>query len=73
MRVDDVAGNGHGMYYSPRHAIPSNSRHEGLKCVSMTWRAIFACPYSALRGDAVLVAALAVAPHEEHVAVSDAV
>ena len=29
---------------SPRHRMPFSSRNEGLKCVSMTWRAISGRP-----------------------------
>jgi hypothetical protein len=38
---------GRGRYRSPRHRMPYNSRNEGLKCVSMTWRVVFAGPCSA--------------------------
>jgi len=41
MRVDDVAGNLPGRYCSPRHRMLFISRHEGSKCVSITWLAIF--------------------------------
>ena len=37
MRVDDVAGNGPGIYCSPRHRMPFNSRNEGSKRVLATW------------------------------------
>ena len=30
---------------SPRHRMPFNSPNEGLKCVSMTWRAMVVCPW----------------------------
>ena len=46
MRVDDVAGNNPGRYRSPRYRMPVLSRHEGSKCVSITWRAIPARPCS---------------------------
>jgi len=36
---------GPARYLSPRYAMPSNSISEGSKCVSITWRAISACPY----------------------------
>ena len=39
MRVDDVAGNGHGRFCSPRHRMIS--RHVGSKCLSMLRQAIF--------------------------------
>ena len=34
-----------GGYCAPRHRMPFNFlRNDGSKCVSMTWRAMFACP-----------------------------
>jgi hypothetical protein len=54
------------MHVTKCHRMPSNSRNEGPKRVSMTWRATFACPYclAAVRGraarcDITLSAALA--------------
>jgi len=41
MPVDGVASTGLGRYCSPRHRIACKSKNEGLKCVSMTWRAIW--------------------------------
>jgi len=35
---------GHGRCCSPRHRMPFDSRDEDSKCVSMTWRAMFARP-----------------------------
>jgi hypothetical protein len=53
-RVSDTTGNerriraGPGAYRSPRRTMPcnQNSRTSGPKCLSMTWRAISACPWS---------------------------
>ena len=42
--LEDVVGNEPGRYYSPRHMVPFNSRNEGSKCATMTWRAIYARP-----------------------------
>ena len=39
MSVDDVAGNGYGRYRLPGQRTPCDSRNEGFRCVSMTWRA----------------------------------
>ena len=35
-----------GRYCSPRHKLPFKSRNEGVNCVSVTWRAIYARPYT---------------------------
>jgi len=35
---------GQDIYRSPRHRLTSNSREEGSKCVSMTWREISVRP-----------------------------
>jgi len=40
LNFDDTAGNGPGRCCSPRHRMAFDSRREGLKYVSMTWRAI---------------------------------
>jgi len=44
MRVDDVAGNGPGIYCLPRRRMPFHSRDKASECVSMTWRAMSARP-----------------------------
>jgi hypothetical protein len=44
MRVDDVAGNGPGRYYSPCHRMPFHSTDKGSTCVSVT-RETSARPY----------------------------
>ena len=45
-QVDAWRAVGPGMYCdrSPRHRMPSNSRNDGSRCVSMTWRAMCGCP-----------------------------
>jgi hypothetical protein len=42
MRVEDVAGDWPGRYYSPRHEMPAYSRNEASQSASMTWREISA-------------------------------
>ena len=44
LESDGGRGLGSGRHYSPRHGMPLNSRNEGSKGVSMTWRAISARP-----------------------------
>ena len=44
-RLQGLPKVGHGRHCSPRHGMQSNSRNEGSKCVSMTWRASSSRPY----------------------------
>jgi len=62
MRVHDVAGNGSGRYCSPRHGMPWNSRNEGSKCVSVTWRATSARPYCTPAARRIAAAAFPLGP-----------
>jgi len=49
LRGGHLLARGPGRYCSstPRQMMLFNSRHEGYKCVSMTWRAISGRPYLA--------------------------
>ena len=45
VRVGDLADNGPGRCYSPRHRVPLDSKYQSLKCVPMKWQPISPRPY----------------------------